>query len=73
MTNLSYYLSARNKIFTINKFNFYFKIKHRKFITTKLKYWMNNVFNSNKDQYSANSNILINCSKQVKYQTTNFF
>jgi len=73
MTNLSYYLSTRNKIFTINKFNFYFKIKHRKLITTKLKYWMNNIFNSNKDQYSSNSNILINCSKQVKYQTTNFF
>jgi len=38
ITNLAYYLSTKNKIFTINKFNFYFRITSKKLMATKLKY-----------------------------------
>ena len=38
ITNLAYYLTIKNKTFTINKFNFYFKTTSKKFIATKLKY-----------------------------------
>ena len=72
ITTLSFYLSIKNKIFKIRKFHSCFKVKSKKLITTKLKYWMNDFFNSSKDQYSTNSYILINCSKQIKHQTTNF-
>jgi len=71
ITNLSFYLNIKSNKFVIN--NFIFKKKSKKFINTKLKYWLDDFFNCNKDKYSQNSTVLTNCSRHVKYQTTNFF
>jgi NADH dehydrogenase/NADH:ubiquinone oxidoreductase subunit G len=71
LTHLSCLLSNKNKVFIINSKNF--KINVTKFKNTKLKYCLNNFFNSSKDKYSSNSIVLAGCSKQIKYQSTNFF
>jgi hypothetical protein len=51
----------------------YFKMKARKYITTKLKYWLDDFFSSNKDEYSQNSIILTDYSKVLRIKFTNFF
>jgi hypothetical protein len=44
-----------------------------KFKFIKLKYWLDDFFNTNKDKYSQNSTTLTSCSKLIKYEITNFF
>ena len=73
ITNLSCYLNIKNKTFIINTTKLNFKSKSKKFITTKLKYWLDDFFNSSKDKYSQNSAILTGCSVYVKHNSTNFF
>lgn len=71
ITNLGLYLNTKHNKFIINRS--FLKKKSKKFINTKLKYWLDDFFNCNKDKYSQNSSILINCSRHIKNQTTNFF
>jgi len=71
ITNLSCYISIKNKVFLLNKVNF--KQKSMKFKFIKLKYWLDDFFNTNKDKYSQNSTTLTSCSKLIKYEITNFF
>lgn len=73
LTYLSCLLTNKNKAFIISNSKLHFKIKITKFKTTKLKYCLNHFFNNHKDQYSLNSIILAGCSKQIKFQITNFF
>lgn len=73
LTQISFLLSNKNKVFSLSNLKRPFKIKTTKLKITKLRYFINDFFNSNKDQYSSNSTVLACCSKQVKYQATNFF
>lgn len=70
---LSCLLTNKNKVFIISNFKLYFKTKVTKFKVTKLKYCLNDFFNSHQDQYSQHSVLLASCSKQIKFQITNFF
>jgi hypothetical protein len=73
LTNLNFYLIVKNKTLILKKNIEYFKIKTKKFITTKLKYWLDDFFNGNKDEYSLNSIILTDYSKILRIKFTNFF
>jgi hypothetical protein len=73
LTYLSCLLTNKNKAFIISNSKLHFKAKVMKFKVTKIKYCLNDFFNSHKDQYSSNSNILAGCSRQIKSQITNFF
>jgi len=73
ITNLGYYLNIKNKTFIMNKIKLNFKIKSKKFNTTKLKYYLNGFFNNNKDKFTQNSVVLNNCYINEKYNSTNFF
>ena len=53
--------------------NVKFKLSHRKIYNTKVKYWLDDFFTGGKDDYSQNSLILINCSKIIRSESTNFF
>jgi NADH dehydrogenase/NADH:ubiquinone oxidoreductase subunit G len=74
LTNLGYCL-------TIKTTPVYFKISERssfkhaikKIQVTKLKYWLDDFFTNGKDEYSQNSKILMNCSKILRTESTNFF
>lgn len=72
LTNLNFYLSIKNKPFLISSTN-NFKLKTNKLIDTKLKYWLDDFFSGNKDEYSQNSLILTNCSQIIRTESTNFF
>ena len=71
ITNLSFYLNIKNNTFIIN--NFFFKKKSKKFINTKITYWLDDFFNCNKDNHSQYSTVLANCSRHIKNKKTNFF
>ena len=73
ITHLSCYLNIKNKTFIINTIKFNFKPKLRKLIYTKLKYWLDDFFNSNKDQFSQYSTVLTSCSVYLRQNSTNFF
>lgn len=73
LTQISSLLNNKNKVFLLNSSKLRFKTKVTKLKVTKLKYSINDFFNSNKDQYSSNSMVLACCSKQIKDQATNFF
>lgn len=73
LTQISFLLNNKNKAFLLSNSKRHFKIKVTKLKVTKLKYCINDFFNSNKDQYSLSSIVLACCSKQTKYQSTNFF
>lgn len=71
LTHLNFYLNIKNKIIVLNRFNF--KPKTKKLVYTKLKYWLDDFFNGSKDEYSQHSRVLSNCSKLLRYRSTNFF
>lgn len=71
LTYLNYYLSIRNIFFFLT--NKKFRLENKKVFNTKFKYWLDDFFVGGKDDYSYNSLILINCSKMVRTENTNFF
>ena len=71
LTNLSYYLYMSNNFFFIK--NVKFKLSYKKIYNTKVKYWLDDFFTGGKDDYSHHSLILINCSKIIRSESTNFF
>ena len=73
LTSLSFYLNKQNSPIVKSSIPS-IKSAKIKVIDTKLKYWLDEFFNSNgKDSFSYNSSVLINCSKIVRSSTTNFF
>lgn len=73
LTNLNFYLNIKNKTIILKKSTEYYKTKTKKYITTKIKYWLDDFFNGNKDEYSQNSIILTDYSKILRIKYTNFF
>jgi hypothetical protein len=73
LTQIGFLLNNRNKVFSLSNSKWHFKTKTTKLKVTKLKYCINDFFDNNKDQYSSSSIVLACCSKQIKYQATNFF
>ena len=73
LTNLNFYLNIKNKSIILNKNFLNFKPETKKFVDTKLKYWSDDFFISNKDEYSQYSIILANSSKILRTEHTNFF
>ena len=71
LTYLNYYLSIQNIFFFLT--NKKFRLENKKVFNTKFKYWLDDFFVGGKDDYSYNSLILINCSKMVRTENTNFF
>lgn len=78
--NLTYYSlrSLENK--TTNKNLKPFKVnpnklrtKMIKFLSTKIKFWLNDFFTGGKDEFSKNSLIMIKSSNIKRLETTNFF
>lgn len=72
LTNLNFYLNIKSKPFIITPNN-NFKPKTNKLLNTKTKYWLDDFFNSSKDEYSQNSLVLTNCSSIFRAESTNFF
>jgi NADH dehydrogenase/NADH:ubiquinone oxidoreductase subunit G len=70
LTNLSFYLNLKTQSF-IHKLQTY-KSKSVKIRITKLKYWLDDFFSSSKDEYSQTSRILMNCSRLIRLESTNF-
>lgn len=73
LTNVNFYLSIKNNNFIITKINSNFRQERLKIKNTKLKYWLDDFFSGGKDEYSEHSLILTNCSKILRYESTNFF
>lgn len=73
LTHLNFYLTVRNKAIILNNNNQLFKTQVSKITNTKLKYWLDDFFTDGKDEYTQHSVTLINCSKILKSETTNFF
>lgn len=73
MTNLSYYLNIRSTSFLLLVNRNLLKCKQYKIVDTKIKYWLDDFFSGNKDEYSHNSLVLTNCSRILRVETTNFF
>jgi hypothetical protein len=73
LTHLNFYLVIKNKpiYFTSNLMNF--KRKTLKINQTKLKYWLDDFFTGNNDEYSQYSKILTKNSKILRIESTNFF
>ena len=71
LTCLNFYLNIKNK--AVEFYTIHFKPKTKKFMCTKLKYWLDDFFNGGKDEYSQHSIVLTNCSKILRAETTNFF
>lgn len=73
LTSLSYYLIQQNSPI-IKSVNSYFKDTKTKTYDTKIKYWLDDFFNTNgRDSFSYNSSVLANCSKILRSSSTNFF
>jgi hypothetical protein len=70
LTYLNSYLSFKNKLINLSLFNF--KRPTRKITSTKLRYWLDDFFNGNSDEYSQHSKILKHCSKNLRVKFTNF-
>lgn len=73
LSHMNFYFNIKNKSILLNKFEFNFKQKNKKFIQTKIKYWLDDFFNDGKDEYSENSRVLVTCSKVLKLKLTNFY
>jgi NADH dehydrogenase/NADH:ubiquinone oxidoreductase subunit G len=73
LTSLSYYLIKQNSPI-IKSVNTPFKSIKTKIFNTKVKYWLDDFFNTNgRDSFSYNSSVLANCSKVLRSSSTNFF
>ena len=73
LTDLNFYLNIQNSPFIIYKNILPFKTNTTKLFNTKFKYWLDDFFNGDKDNYCHNSNVLAECSKLLRSNTTSFF
>jgi hypothetical protein len=73
LTNLNFYLSLKNKAVILKKSLLNFKLKTKKLIDTKLKYWLDDFFSGGKDEYSQNSIILTDYAKLQRSKFSIFF
>ena len=72
LTNLSYFLNDKNKTFVMYKKFSSFKTGSVKFFKTKIKFWLDDFYTGGKDRFCNNSLTMVNCSQNLKLQTTNF-
>ena len=73
LSDLNFYLFTKtNSFILINKYQ-RFKFQVLKVNSTKLKYWLDDFYIGGKDEYTHNSFSMVNCSKVLRLQTTNFF
>lgn len=73
LNNLNFYLTIKTKpVYFFSKHN-NFKLTSNKTQNTKLKYWLDDFYTGGKDEYSQNSLVLINCSRILRAESTNFF
>ena len=73
LTSLSYYLTKQNSPIIKPSVTF-FKSTKVKVFNTKIKYWLDDFYNSNgRDSFSYNSSVLASCSKVLRSSSTNFF
>lgn len=70
LTITNFYLNEKTENFTFIPVNF--KWNRFKFKLTKLKYWLDDFFIGGKDEYSQQSVVLTNCSKIIRFKTSNF-
>ena len=73
LTDLNFYLNIKNSPFIIYKNSLFFKTNITKLFNTKFKYWLDDYYNGDKDNYSQNSTVLTECSKLLRLNTTSFF
>ena len=73
LTYLNFYLNIKNSPFIIYKNSLFFKTNITKLFNTKFKYWLDDYYNGDKDNYSQNSTVLTECSKLLRLNTTSFF
>lgn len=73
LTDLNFYLNTKNKPFVIYKLFLPFKIISIKLFNTKIKYWLDDFFLGDKDNYCNNSLSLTNCSINIRTQDATFF
>lgn len=73
LTDLSYYLNVKNNPFFILRSFLLFKKISMKIFSTKIKYWLDDFFNGGKDNYCHKSLTLVNCSLNIRLNSTNFF
>jgi Molybdopterin oxidoreductase len=73
LTDLNFYLNIKNSSFIMYKNNLPFKTNITKLFNTKFKYWLDDYFNGDKDNYSQNSTVLAECSKLLRSNTASFF
>ena len=71
LTNLNFYLNVKTEPFILTQTRF--KTTTKKTFNTKVKYWLDDFFTGGKDEYSQKSLTLINCSKILRSESTNFF
>lgn len=71
IVNTNYLINNIN-LFTLNLRNIVYFYK-MKFYNFKLKFWVNDFYFSNRDNFSKNSSIIVKCSKVIRFETTNFF
>lgn len=73
LTSLSYYLIKQNSPI-IKSSSITFKQSKIKVLNTKVKYWLDDFFNTDRrDSFSYNSSVMIDCSKVLRLSSTNFF
>lgn len=73
LTSVSFYLTTQNKPLLFNSTSL-FKNTQIKIKNTKLKFWLDDFFTTgDRDLFSNNSALLINCSKIARQSSTNFF
>jgi NADH dehydrogenase/NADH:ubiquinone oxidoreductase subunit G len=72
LTSLNFFLNQRNKPIQKN-INLKFKQSSSKLMLTKIKHWLDDFFIGGKDDYSRHSSLIINCSKNIRFEKTNFF
>ncbi len=73
ITNIAFSLNFKTEPFLISNNVLKFKLMSNKISLTIIKYWLDDFFSGSKDEYSRNSLTLIDCSKILRLETTNFF
>jgi NADH dehydrogenase/NADH:ubiquinone oxidoreductase subunit G len=73
LTQLGYYFSAQTQPFILYKRDMNFKLKTKKLVSSKLKYWLDDFYIGGKDEFSHRSLNLSVCSRVLRQETTNFF
>ena len=73
LNNLNFYLNTKNKPFVFYNSHSKFKLSSSQFNNTKVKYWLDDFFIGGKDEYSHSSLVMLNCSRILRSDSTNFF